>query len=277
MPIYIYFARISKWCRIVVLDQGYFGYYSRKFKQVTIILKLSHLWHKRKQLLHHAATKYPVYVFHHLPKCGGTSMVYSLRKWFVISPDYVDVKEDIFKGPFPKSRHRIFSFIRDPLEMRCSFYRHKKKFEPDSEKTLAESIMEFPNYYSRILRVNQDNYQEKLDRYYYFGIYEELQESFDVFASKIGKPRIELPFENTTKKSASDAPSALTQDQLEAFKESSALDYKIYEYAKQRYESDKSEYLAKMGNWKHARLCGWNADITMGPAWVDNCKMVDLP
>jgi len=209
-------------------------------------------------------------------------MVYSLRKWFVISPDYVDVKEqkgdepldlrrfnngrclvghfghkgyhleirypDIFKGPFPKSRHRIFSFIRDPLEMRCSFYRHKKKFEPDSEKTLAESIMEFPNYYSRILRVNQDNYQEKLDRYYYFGIYEELQESFDVFASKIGKPRIELPFENTTKKSASDAPSALTQDQLEAFKESSALDYKIYEYAKRRYESDKTEYLAKMGN-----------------------------
>jgi hypothetical protein len=132
--------------------------------------------------------------------------------------------------------------------MRCSFYRHKKKFEPEVEKTLAESIMEFPNYYSRILRVNEDNYKEKLDRYYYFGIYEELQESFDVFAAKIGKPKIELPYENTTKKSESDAPSALSQDELDAFKESSALDYKIYQYARQRYEADKQEYLAKLSN-----------------------------
>ena len=42
----------------------------------------------QKRLLKHFYPKNPVYIFHHIPKCGGTSLSYILNKWFVVVRDY---------------------------------------------------------------------------------------------------------------------------------------------------------------------------------------------
>ena len=90
-----------------------------------------------------------MYIFHHLPKCGGTSIVSIIDQWFIQVRDYQDWGEDA--ASFDKSKldlskyderhclcghferedihlhqrypevinnpvHRMFTFIRDPLE-----------------------------------------------------------------------------------------------------------------------------------------------------------------
>lgn len=143
---------------------------------------------------------------------------------------------EMFTGRHAESRYRIFTIFRDPLDMRCSLYRHRLREKPDLETSLFESIMTQENYFSRFLQVNESSYKEAMDRYFFIGIYENLQESFDALADKVGVPRLVLSKENVTKVTTSSSADVLTNEQVSAFKEANRLDYAIYDYAKQRYQ-----------------------------------------
>lgn len=144
---------------------------------------------------------------------------------------------EMFTGRHAASRYRIFTIFRDPLDMRCSLYRHRLRENSNLETTLFESIMMQENYFSRFLQVNESNYRETMDRYFFIGIYEELQESFDKFADQVGVPRLVLSKENVTKVTKANSAASLTDEQIMAFKEANCLDYAIYDYAKQRYQA----------------------------------------
>lgn len=140
----------------------------------------------------------------------------------------------IFKGFRARSRYRIFMFLRDPLRMRCSLYRHDLLTGVNQQPNLFSSIMTHPNYYSLILNVNEENWKAKLDRYFFIGMADDLQASFDLLGKLIGKPKIELPVTNTTTRDHETSLESLTQEQIDEFMAANQLDYKIVEYAKQR-------------------------------------------
>ena len=212
--------------------------------------------------------RYPVYVFHHIPKCGGTSVRAALDEWFAVNDDYtppslvepqppITLKSlsrnnciaghfgheghyldqrypALFAGFRAKHRYRVFSFLREPLQMRCSLYRHELKQGVAQAPDLASAIMTFPNYYSRILHVTEDTWRERLNAYFFIGDVDDLQDSFNVLAKLINKPEVMLPSVNTTVANRDDSLSALSQEQIEAFKAANALDYEIYRWARER-------------------------------------------
>ncbi len=140
----------------------------------------------------------------------------------------------IFKGFRARTRYRVFMFLRDPLKMRCSLHRHDLLVGINKEHNLASAIMTYNNYYSRILNVTESNWKKKLDRYFFIGMADDLQASFDLLGTLIGKPKIELPISNTTTRDYENSIESLSQAQIDEFKRANELDYKIFEYAKLR-------------------------------------------
>ena len=101
------------------------------------------------------------YIFHHIPKCGGNSAVQALTNWFLLVKDYprswsnidnsnlykryCDNPKDLDKLKYyhlltghyhlensflhqryplclTDKRYRLFTFLRDPLELQLSLY-----------------------------------------------------------------------------------------------------------------------------------------------------------
>ena len=160
------------------------------------------------ELLRHSYARfrmrYPIYFFHHIPKCGWSSVRDALESWFHVNDDYyndhsninmppVNLKltnshncisghfghdgffidqryPKIFDGLKARKRYRVFMFLRDPLEMRCSLFRHAIKTDKSEHVDLASAIIPFNNYYARIIHVNEDNWKKKIDKYYFIGI-----------------------------------------------------------------------------------------------------------
>jgi hypothetical protein len=225
-----------------------------------------------KSLIHGYARfrlRYPIYFFHHVPKCGGSSVRDALESWFHVNDDYynentksssppVDLKPtnshncisghfghngffidqrypNIFEGLRARKRYRVFMFLRDPLEMRCSLYRHALKIGKSEHADLASAIMPFNNYYARIIHVDEENWKKKIDQYYFIGVADaELQISFDLLARMIGKSRVELPKINTTHEEYKLSSKSLSELQIADFISANALDYKIFNYVKAR-------------------------------------------
>ena len=142
----------------------------------------------------------------------------------------------VFNSFRARHRYRVFSFLREPLKMRCSLYRHQIQNDINVTATLPESIMEFSNYYSRIIGVNEENYKNKLDQYFFIGIQEELQLSFDALAKLLKKPKLELPVINTTEKYVTNSVESLNDQQIQEFKKENLLDYQIYNYVQEKWK-----------------------------------------
>lgn len=213
----------------------------------------------------------PVTIFHHLPKCGGTSINAMLNKWFVVQRDYrngwepdypqkVDVTQlrscQCLSGHFEldgnhlhqrypavlrSDRFRIFTFVRDPLQVRLSLYRYEKKSKEGEVPELEQHVLSHSNYISRRLPATMENYKEVLSRYFFIGIVEEMPTSLEKLAALLGKRTSEVPWENRTSDDpsfATEVPSAL----IEKFKAENGLDYAIYQHCLERFRNDRRRH-----------------------------------
>lgn len=220
-------------------------------------------------------SKRPAYFFHHLIKCGGSSLGVAMENWFDFRNDLYDDASDIaqFNGNldlfmrykynleslysdvcirghfqhdgihihqrypeiFGRDDIRVFTFVRDPLNVLISLYYFGRKREYDyADITLEKFLKTTRNFLAQIIPCDESNYKERIDRYFFVGIVERIQESFDKLASLTGKRRIEVGKFNTTEKD--EQIRNLSPEFIQWVKERNALDYKIYNYCIDRFE-----------------------------------------
>jgi hypothetical protein len=211
-----------------------------------------------------------VYLYHHLPKCGGVSFINACSKWFP------DVREQTGSYPTPEQtaefartrldfnalppncfvhghlvregirpferygdhiasgRCRLVTTVRDPLERHISAYYHRRKVGKEWPEPLERWLDYGRNLMAKELGVDESNWKERLDTYFVVGTTEALQLTLDVFAAKTGNPRVEVAHLNTSPRD----DSSLTREAVERFKSRNAVDYRIFEYATQRLRDD---------------------------------------
>lgn len=215
----------------------------------------------------HYLEKTPAYIFHHLIKCGGTSVVFALKNWFSLKFDYLVNPADIDK--FAENRCKIenlssddciaghyeyekiyidirypeiytrsneikvFMFIRDPLKFVISFYYYAANQGRMQNIKLAEYIHSNKNLLAYFLNCDETNFKDVLDRYFFIGIVESMQESFDKLAAKLRKRRLLIPFMNESVKD--NQISLIDQTFIENFKAENELDYLIYKYCVEKF------------------------------------------
>ena len=225
----------------------------------------------------------PAYFFHHLIKCGGSSLGTVLEKWFRFENDLYDQVEtgggisfnyglDVnffrkykfnlenissdtcIRGHFQhegiyinqrypeifsrKDEFKVFTFVRDPLKVLYSLYYFGRKRNYDYQTISLKKYLESTkNFLAYLLQCNDDNYREILDRYFFIGIVDRMQESFDKLASLVGKKKITVPLFNTTEKDSQIQD--LSPEFIEEIKKQNELDYKIYNYSLERFDKIK--------------------------------------
>lgn len=158
------------------------------------------------------------YIFHHLPKCGGTSGVDALTNWFICIKDYPSPWGDIDKpqayqrfcqnpknlqklhqnqilvghyhlpGSFiferypqclQEDRYRLITFLRDPLQVQLSLHYYEIRCQRiDPQMSLEKNLLARSNYLASVIHCDRSNYQEILNCYFFIGLVEEFQESF---------------------------------------------------------------------------------------------------
>ncbi len=199
-------------------------------------------------------------------KCGGTSLTKSLGNWFSMVYDhYRDLNKinqykknryDInklnsetclvghfnYEGIYLFQRYpeilddsnniKAFTFIRNPLSFYVSLYYYSRHFGR-TDNTLEEYIDSNQNLLAYYLPCDEDNYREVLDKYFFIGITEKMQESVDKLAKIIKKRKISVSSVNKSKKDSQ--ISIITDDFIEKFKEKNELDYLIYDYCLDKF------------------------------------------
>ena len=201
------------------------------------------------------------YVFHHIPKTGGSSALAVFRHWFNLVRDYEDPMRhllylqrpidlnnlgpyDILCGHFCtpgshlaerypqllKSRGiQLITLLRDPLDTIVSLYHYEQRvgyLSPD--KALVDYLSDQPdNMISSYFPCNKSNYEEVLGRYRFIGLTERIQESFDYLADQLGKARILVPRVNAHEGQKASIP----EHAVRRYRARNALDYQIYNHA----------------------------------------------
>jgi hypothetical protein len=208
----------------------------------------------------------PIYIFHHLPKSGGTSVRRVISLWFNVVHDYNPGRPhniDYWNNPidlnklkpyqclsghyefekeylqvrypqlFDDNKYRVFTFIRDPLQTSISLYYYwiKKEKIPNNH-SLIKHLKTQKNFIANALNCNDKNYKEILNSYFFIGITENLQESLDILSKLIKRRKISIIYANQSKR---DNQENLTDEFIDWFKINNSLDYKIYSYAVNRY------------------------------------------
>ena len=219
-----------------------------------------------------------IYLFQHVPKCGGISFANSCESWFA-SPrigDYAGsypTKERIAEfaktrldfdklppntlvhghlvqdGIRPHERYgdyiaarkvRLLSIVREPLERAISAYYYRIRVGKPLGENVAHFISQLHNPIARQLGCHKmADWSAWLDRYYFISVCDDMQLSLDVLAAKLGKPRIEAKRMNQTAREAHE----LTQTQIVRFGAKNSLDYAIFDYACARLRREAAHFL----------------------------------
>lgn len=243
----------------------------RIFKKVD--KKLRHYLRIPKTLVKYALRKdrsSPRYIFHHIPKCGGTSAVDALTNWFIVLKDYplgwsdednyciyrkfcarpIDLNQvkpyQLLVGHYhlensflhqrypnwKKKGYRLFTFLRDPLELQISLYYYEiRNKRISAEEPIEERLLLRQNFIASLMHCNNSNYLEVLHQYHFIGIVEKYQESFDRLARLMNKPAVKLKIYNESPRQ----DYQLSESFIARFKARNQLDYKIYDYSKSFY------------------------------------------
>ncbi len=215
--------------------------------------------------------KQPAYIFHHLIKCGGSSVVNELFNWFNLEFDhlvdsnkineYVKFRYNIeninsetclvshfdHQGAYIHQRYpeiytkkniiKTFIFVRDPMKFLISLYYYIRNQGRFQNITLLNQLKYNRNFLSGLIPCDESNYKEVLDRYFFIGIVEHMQESFDKLAKLLGKKKFKVPVMNQSIKDSQ--ISEVTPEVIEEFKENNKLDYKVYHYCLEKFNAIK--------------------------------------
>lgn len=228
-------------------------------------------WSLRHPLSKQEEASGHVHVFHHLPKCGGTSLLKVLGEWFILVKDYQTqwnrdypprtplaeltsrhclcghFEEDGYRlrqrypEVFTSSRYRVFTFIRDPLAVKLSLHRYETENRAVACGSVEECLLSRTNYLASLLQASENDYRQILDRYFFVGILEEAQESLDLLASLLGRKCRHMPYTNRTRTQPGTTASDLPAELVAQFRECNRLDYLIYDYCKERFAGTRSE------------------------------------
>lgn len=217
-----------------------------------------------------------VYIFHHIPKCGGSSVIKVLDSWFETVRDYriggtmiypEKVNPDSLQSlhclcghfefdgyhlhqrypeVFMSDKFRVFTFVRDPLQVQLSLFRYERKNGVSNVKSIEDHLLLRPNYIAHRFPATFDNYREVIDRYFFVGILEEGQTNIDILAAIMGKPSKPLPWVNSTQKGiennlCAEELSQESQELVARFRSDNALDYLIYDYCVERFKRTLAE------------------------------------
>lgn len=220
-----------------------------------------------KRLLYMFAERDPVYIFHHIPKCGGTSLNKILDSWFITIRDYrsgwtlhypekIDINRlrschclsghfeldgfylhQRYPEVFMSSRYRVFTFVRDPLQVQLSLFHYEKMNNHSHTMSLEEHLSIRPNYLANRFQVNFDNYKSVIDRYCFVGILEESEACIAILASIMGKRVKPLPWINKSRKdiSINARDEDLSQELMTWFRNENTLDYLVYDYCVEKF------------------------------------------
>lgn len=211
-----------------------------------------------------------VYIFHHIPKCGGTSMRKAFGKWFRCIRDYrppwatgrklerfrsrpvamarlkggtmvcghFEVEGIYLHQRYPEvlgdPQYRIITFVREPLSLRLSLVRFEmNKGRRSPEEPLESLLLERPNWLSGRFPCSPDNHEEVLDRYFFVGVAERSQACFDRLADLLGKPHVKLGRRNRSGARSFE----ISEELRHRFEEVHHLDYALYRRCLQRQPS----------------------------------------
>jgi len=218
------------------------------------------------------------YIFHHVPKCGGTSAVDALTKWFIILKDYpvgwcdednpaqyqrfcsnpynldkikpyqllvghYHLEDSFLDQRYPNwdsKGYKLFTFLRDPLELQVSLYYYEIRMgRISADEPIEDRLLLRKNFIANLMRCNNSNYLDVLRQYFFIGIMENYQESFDRLSRLTGNPPVTLKKYNDSPRSRFNLSDKLTSN----FKDANQLDYKIYNYAKSFYDQEQKPLL----------------------------------
>lgn len=206
----------------------------------------------------------PVYIYQHVPKCGGTSFRSACARFFTEIHEVPPKKDDpeawesfqrnkvdfstlptdtivtghlIHDGLRPRERYaqeiagggvHVITVLREPLSRMISGYTYALQLGKNLPVTLDQRLRKAKNPMSRYLGFDGQDAGAFVKSFFLVGLTEHLQTTIDLLANAVGKETVEVPRVNVTKERAKPE---IAEETVTVFRANNARDYELYETA----------------------------------------------